>query len=230
MPKPKNPIEELSPELMKEAIFKKDVSFMTVTQREMFDRVIIANDLLKKYRRRSAAIKFMCAEYPNLSSKQIGRYVDLALKIFNHEYKVDWDFMTVMAYDSIMENIEDIREKIRKDEKEYPYDEPIPKDIEEEIAGFIKPSSGANPQLYHAIAKEHANLLKFIGMRPKEVIDESIFEKQKYVISITLNGNTVDLDLSVYNKLSQEQRQNLSDAIIESGEITDTEAEQIFET
>src|ERR1035437_4530463 len=115
MSKPKNPIEELDPELMKEAILKKDVSFLTVTQQEMFDRVIVANDLLKKYRRRSAASKFMCVEYPNISSKQVGRYVDLALKIFNHEYKVDWDFMTVMAYDSIMENIEDIRANIQKE-------------------------------------------------------------------------------------------------------------------
>lgn len=257
MPKPRNPIEELDPDLIKEAILKKEVQFLTPTQRELFDKVIVANDLLKKYRRRSAAIKFMCAEYPDYSSKQIGRYIDMALRIFGHEYKVDWDFMTVMAYDSIMQNIDDIREQIqteneilddyrnmpndshsnaapRRKSKKDPYEEvddifnpnppPTPK------AESIFAPSGPNPALYQAIAREHANLLKFIGMRPKEVIDESIFEKQTYTISISINGKTVDLDLSQYNRLDQQQRQNLSDAMIDAGDMTDTEALELFET
>ena len=173
-----------------------------------------------------------------------------------------------MAYDSIMQNIDDIRDKITLEEERQatyesggygngdgdkpgtknhfatkikkrigfrnneddPFNEPEPKPIQTSTPSSVFGPSGANPQFYQAIAREHANLLKFIGLLPKEIIDASIFEKQTYVISITINGATVDFDLAQYNRLSQDERQKLSDAMIEAGDITDAQAEAIFDS
>ena len=97
-----------------------------------------------------------------------------------------------------------------------------------DIAKTIEKCRESNPPDNATIAKCHANLIKLLGERPADNIDPKLLEKNNFVVAIQINNSLFNIDLKNLSKLEPSVRQEITRAILDSGEITDVEASEIM--
>jgi hypothetical protein len=97
-----------------------------------------------------------------------------------------------------------------------------------DITKTIESCRSCNPPDNATITKCHANLIKLLGEKPADNIDAKLIEKNTFVIPIMVNNVMVNIDLKKLTKLDPSVRQEITRAILETGEITDVEAEDIM--
>ena len=88
----------------------------------------------------------------------------------------------------------------------------------------------ATPQAYKVIAMEHANLIKALGERPEEMEDPRRTEKHAFYILIQNNSSTFKIDMKNLETLSPQALQELNKALFAGEEITEPEAQQLFQS
>lgn len=97
-----------------------------------------------------------------------------------------------------------------------------------DISKTIESCRSSNPPDNATIAKCHANLIKLLGEKPADNIDPKLIEKNTFIIPIQVNNTTLNIDMKKWSKLDANVRQELTRAILETGEISDAEAEEIM--
>lgn len=97
-----------------------------------------------------------------------------------------------------------------------------------DISKTIESCRSSNPPDNATISKCHANLIKLLGERPADGIDPKLIEKNTFIIPIQVNNTVLNIDMKKWSKLDANVRQELTRAILETGEISDAEAEEIM--
>lgn len=100
-----------------------------------------------------------------------------------------------------------------------------------DIVGNINRSRAQNDTRAHrVIAMEHSNLIKAIGNRPEVVNDPRLTEKHQFYIMVQQNNSTTKIDFSRLQDLPEATLQELNRALFAGKEITDVDAEELFNT
>lgn len=80
------------------------------------------------------------------------------------------------------------------------------------------------------ISKEHANLIKLIGVKPEELPDPKRTEKHQFYILIQNDNRQLKVDLNSLSDLPIAALQELNKAIYGGNEITEADAEELLST
>ena len=102
--------------------------------------------------------------------------------------------------------------------------------INDIIRNIERCRNNATPQAYREIAMEHANLIKILGERPTELEDPRRTEKHSFYILVQNNNTSVKIDMNNLEKLPAGTLQELNRALFGGKEITEADAEEIFNT
>jgi hypothetical protein len=78
------------------------------------------------------------------------------------------------------------------------------------------------------IAREHANLVRLLGKRPKEPVDPHRNEKHEFYILVNLAKEKIKLDLDTLHKLPLNTKRDLTRALISADEIDEKGAAEIM--
>lgn len=98
-----------------------------------------------------------------------------------------------------------------------------------DIAENIKKArDDGSHQAMKVIAMEHSNLIKALGEKPVQNLDPKLVERHNFYIPITINNQTVNVDLVKLLDLPASSRQNLVEALFT--EISEIEAADIMES
>lgn len=80
------------------------------------------------------------------------------------------------------------------------------------------------------IAQEHANLIKAIGERPKELADPHRNEKHQFYIMVNVNNQNIKIDMNNLHKLPEDTLSELNKILMGGQEIDEQGAAEIMES
>lgn len=78
------------------------------------------------------------------------------------------------------------------------------------------------------IAMEHANLIRVIGEKPKDLPDPRRNEKHNFYLLVQINNQNVKIDLNNLHKLPADTLRELNKALMGGNEIDENQAENIM--
>ncbi len=173
-------------------------SSLSAVHTKIFDRWKKADDLLDRYPNQKEAITIYREKYPDLCAAQV--YYDFAnaKKIFNNFKSHDKDRIRTWLINDILK--------------------------------LIKKAAADGAKGFKAWNSAHANLIKAAQLDVIEdtSIDPEILEQHNFYTIINVNGKQLKADFSVFQKLPDSTKKQLSD-VINSREITEDVAFEILD-
>jgi len=159
-------------ELIKAHILDPENSPLPEHLQGQLDRIVSMAKVLDKNPRLKHAVAIHRSKFPELSDTTAYRDARLARKIYNSLHEFDYDFWLSWLINDITKNIKFCRDQ-GKDAFQY----------------------------RRVIAMEHANLIKAIGERPKDLPDPKRNEKHNFYLLVQINNQNVKIDLNNLHKL-----------------------------
>ena len=101
--------------------------------------------------------------------------------------------------------------------------------INDIVKNIERSRNESSPAGFKIVAMEHANLIKAIGERPEQV-DPRRLENQNTYFLIQYNNTQVKIDVDNLHNLPDSTLRELNKAIFSGKEITESDAEEIFNT
>jgi hypothetical protein len=186
-------------ELIKAHILDPENSPLPEHLQGQLDRIVSMAKVLDKNPRLKHAVAIHRSKFPELSDTTAYRDARLARKIYNSLHEFDYDFWLSWLINDITKNIKFCRDQ-GKDAFQY----------------------------RRVIAMEHANLIKAIGERPKDLPDPKRNEKHNFYLLVQINNQNVKIDLNNLHKLPEDTLRELNKALSSGIEINEIQAKSIM--
>ena len=202
-------LEDQKFELIKSHILNPGDSSLPKDQQDQLNRVVSASKLLEQNPIQKNAVALLIEQYDGLSKAQAYEDIKLATRLFNSLYKFDFDFWHSWLINDIADLIKQAKENVHQ----------VYSDEGILVAEFKKPD-------FKAWNTAHANLIKALGDKPRDIVDPKLTEKHNFFIQMNIANQTISVDLSKLLGVPVETRKKLADSLI--NEISDKETDNIM--
>jgi hypothetical protein len=208
---PRTALEDIQFEKVKQHIVDPGNSPLNPEQQIMLDRIVSAAKILDKNPVQKNAVLLHMKKYPEIGRTRAYMDVRMAVKLFNTLHEFDFDFWQTWMINDIITNINRARDLIS--------------------------DSGNDKQqgaLLRVIAMEHANLIRAIGEKPKDLPDPRLTEKHQFYLLLQVNnGSTtheVKIDHAKLKNLPQAALSELNRILFAGKEINEEQAQDIMDS
>lgn len=96
------------------------------------------------------------------------------------------------------------------------------------VRNIERARKNGEPRALRVIALEHSNLIKALGDRPPQDLDPKLVEKNTFIIPISIDNRTFNIELEKLLNLPSGTRKKVADALF--SEIDIDEAEEIIDS